>query len=139
MLKLRDRPRAAPNVQMPSVAPPVRYPNVYGIDMPAAAELIANGRDEDEIAKLIGADKLIYQDLHGLIRSVRHDNSTIEEFDASCFSGEYVTGDVTAAYLQNLEEHRNDRAKQAREARYRDLIAPDEPAAGKRAKPAIGM
>ena len=70
---------------------------------------------------------------------MRHDNSTIEEFDASCFSGEYVTGDVTAEYLQNVEEHRNDRAKQAREERYRELIAPDEPAAEKRPKPAIGM
>ena len=122
-----------------AAAPPVRYPNVYGIDMPAAAELIANGRDVDEIAKLIGADKLIYQDLHGLIRSVRHDNSAIQEFDASCFSGEYVTGDVTEDYLQDLEEHRNDHAKQAREARRRGVAAPEEPATGKRPKPAIGM
>jgi amidophosphoribosyltransferase len=133
------RDAGANKVYFASAAPPVRYPNVYGIDMPAATELIANGRNEDEIAKLIGADKLIYQDLHGLIRSVRHDNSTIDEFDASCFSGEYVTADVTAEYLQNLEEHRNDRAKQAREARYRQFVAPDEPAAGKRPKPAIGM
>ena len=133
------RDAGAKKVYFASAAPPVRYPNVYGIDMPAASELIANGRDVDEIAALIGADKLIYQDLHGLIRSVRHDNSTIDEFDASCFSGEYVTADVTAEYLQNLEEHRNDRAKQAREARYRELVAPDEPVAGKRPKPAIGM
>ena len=133
------RDAGAKKVYFASAAPPVRYPNVYGIDMPAASELIANSRDVDEIAKLIGADKLIYQDLHGLIRSVRHDNSTIDEFDASCFSGEYVTADVTAEYLQNLEEHRNDRAKQAREARYRQFVAPDEPAAGKRPKPAIGM
>jgi amidophosphoribosyltransferase len=133
------RDAGARKVYFASAAPPVRYPNVYGIDMPAASELIANGRDVDEIAALIGADKLIYQDLHGLIRSVRHDNSTIDEFDASCFSGEYVTADVTAEYLQNLEEHRNDRAKQAREARYRELVAPDEPVAGKRPKPAIGM
>jgi amidophosphoribosyltransferase len=117
----------------------VRYPNVYGIDMPAASELIANSRDVDEIAALIGADKLIYQDLHGLIRSVRHDNSVIEEFDASCFSGEYVTGDVTEQYLQNLEKHRNDRAKQAREERQRGFAAPDDPATGKRPKPAVGM
>ena len=133
------RDAGARKVYFASAAPPVRYPNVYGIDMPAASELIANGREVDEIAKLIGADKLIYQDLHGLIRSVRHDNSTIEEFDASCFSGEYVTGDVTEAYLQNLEQHRNDSAKQAREARYRELVASDDEAAGSRAKPAIGM
>jgi amidophosphoribosyltransferase len=93
----------------------VRYPNVYGIDMPAASELIANGREIEEIEKMIGADKLIYQDLHGLIRSVRHDNSGITEFDTSCFSGEYVTGDVTEDYLAQLEQRRNDAAKQARE------------------------
>ena len=133
------RDAGARKVYFASAAPPVRYPNVYGIDMPAAAELIANGREVDEIAKLIGADKLIYQDLHGLIRSVRHDNSSIEEFDASCFSGQYVTGDVTAEYLQDLEEHRNDGAKQEREARHRGLAADDEPATGKRPKPAIGM
>ncbi len=80
--------------------------------MPAASELIANGRDVEEIAKLIGADKLIYQDLHGLIRSVRHDNSEISQFDTSCFSGEYVTNDVTAAYLRELEEARSDAAKE---------------------------
>ncbi len=133
------RDAGANKVYFASAAPPVRYPNVYGIDMPAAAELIANGRDVDEIAKLIGADKLIYQDLHGLIRSVRHDNSAIQDFDASCFSGEYVTGDVTEDYLQDLEEHRNDSAKQAREARRRGIAAPDDPATGKRPKPAIGM
>lgn len=133
------RDAGANKVYFASAAPPVRYPNVYGIDMPAASELIANGREVDEIAKLIGADKLIYQDLHGLIRSVRHDNSSIEEFDASCFSGEYVTGDVTEDYLQNLEEHRNDHAKQAREARHRGFAADDEPATGKGPKPAIGM
>ena len=92
----------------------MRYPNVYGIDMPAASELIANGRDIDEIEKLIGADRLIYQDLHGLIRSVRYDQSGITEFDTSCFSGEYVTGDVTPEYLVELESRRNDAAKQAR-------------------------
>jgi amidophosphoribosyltransferase len=133
------RDAGANKVYFASAAPPVRYPNVYGIDMPAASELIANSRDVDEIAALIGADKLIYQDLHGLIRSVRHDNSVIEEFDASCFSGEYVTGDVTEQYLQNLEKHRNDRAKQAREERQRGFAAPDDPATGKRPKPAVGM
>ena len=109
------REAGAKKVYFASAAPPVRYPNVYGIDMPAASELIANGRTTDEIEKLIGADRLIYQDLHGLIRSVRHDNSTIAEFDTSCFSGEYVTGDVTEEYLDELETRRNDAAKQARE------------------------
>jgi amidophosphoribosyltransferase len=133
------RDAGANKVYFASAAPPVRFPNVYGIDMPAASELIANGREVEEIAQLIGADRLIYQDLHGLIRSVRHDNSTITEFDASCFSGEYVTGDVTDEYLQVLEERRNDGAKQAREARQRGLVTPDEPAARKGPKPAIGM
>jgi amidophosphoribosyltransferase len=109
------REAGARKVYFASAAPPVRYPNVYGIDMPAASELIANGRDIEEIEKMIGADKLIYQDLHGLIRSVRHDNSGIKEFDTSCFSGEYVTGDVTEDYLAQLEQQRNDAAKQARE------------------------
>ncbi len=112
------REAGARKVYFASAAPPVRYPNVYGIDMPAASELIANGREIEEIEKMIGADKLIYQDLHGLIRSVRHDNSGITEFDTSCFSGEYVTGDVTEDYLAMLEEQRNDAAKQAREKKH---------------------
>ena len=110
------REAGARNVYFASAAPPVRCPNVYGIDMPAATELIANGRTTEEIQALIGADKLIYQDLYGLIRSVRHDNSTISEFDTSCFSGEYVTGDVTDEYLVKLEARRNDAAKQAQES-----------------------
>ena len=108
------REAGAKKVYFASAAPPVRYPNVYGIDMPAASELIANGRTVEEIQQLIGADRLIYQDLHGLVRSVRHGNASISEFDTSCFSGEYVTGDVTDEYLGELEERRNDAAKQAR-------------------------
>jgi amidophosphoribosyltransferase len=91
---------------------------VYGIDMPAAAELIANGRSDEEIQEIIGADRLIYQDLNGLIRSVRHGNSEITEFDTSCFSGEYVTGDVTDEYLHELELRRNDAAKQERKVEH---------------------
>ncbi|MDJ0917559.1 MAG: amidophosphoribosyltransferase [Woeseiaceae bacterium] len=106
------REAGARRVYFASAAPPVRYPNVYGIDMPAASELIANGRSIEEIQELIGADRLIYQDLHGLIRSVRHNHSSIENFDTSCFSGEYVTGDVTDRYLDDLEAERNDAAKQ---------------------------
>jgi amidophosphoribosyltransferase len=112
------REAGARKVYFASAAPPVRYPNVYGIDMPAARELIANGRTVEEIEKIIGADRLIYQDLHGLIRSVRHGNSSITEFDTSCFSGEYVTGDVTADYLHELEERRNDAAKKKRKTRH---------------------
>jgi amidophosphoribosyltransferase len=112
------REAGARKVYFASAAPPVRYPNVYGIDMPAATELIANGRTTDEIQEIIGADRLIYQDLHGLIRSVRHGNSDITEFDTSCFSGEYVTGDVTEDYLHELEERRNDAAKKKRKTKH---------------------
>jgi amidophosphoribosyltransferase len=111
------REAGARKVYFASAAPPVRYPNVYGIDMPAATELVANGRSADEICDAIGADRLIYQDLQGLIRSVRHDNSAIREFDASCFSGEYVTGDVSDEYLVELERRRNDAAKEKRAAK----------------------
>ncbi len=72
---------------------------------------------------MIGADRLIYQDLQGLIRSVRHDNSGITEFDTSCFSGEYVTGDVTAEYLDELEQRRNDAAKKKRKRNRKGLAA----------------
>ena len=115
------REAGARKVYFASAAPPVRHPNVYGIDMPAASELIANGRTVEEIQELIGADRLIYQDLHGLIRSVRHDNSGISDFDTSCFSGEYVAGDVTAEYLDELEKRRNDAAKEARAAKDKKL------------------
>jgi amidophosphoribosyltransferase len=111
------RDAGARKVYFASAAPPVKYPNVYGIDMPAAHELVANGRDVDEICKIIGADRLIYQDLHGLIRSVRHDNSSITEFDTSCFSGEYITGDISPEYLRSLEQERSDDAKATKEAR----------------------
>ena len=79
--------------------------------MPAASELIANGRTVDEIQEIIGADRLIYLDLNGLIRSVRHSNSEVRDFDTSCFSGEYVTDDVSVEYLQQLELQRSDFAK----------------------------
>ncbi|MCC5868211.1 MAG: amidophosphoribosyltransferase [Gammaproteobacteria bacterium] len=102
------REAGARRVYFASAAPPVRYPNVYGIDMPAASELVANGRSEKEVAGLIGADWLIYQQLGDLIKAVRHDHAAIEAFDTSCFSGEYVTGDVTADYLARLEAARGD-------------------------------
>lgn len=113
------RDAGARKVYFASAAPPVRYPNVYGIDMPAASELIANGRTDKQVEELIGADRLIYQDLHGLIRSVRHDNSAITHFDTSCFSGEYVTGDVTDDYLRDLENARSDAAKDRENRKWR--------------------
>ncbi len=87
-------------------APPVRFPNVYGIDMPTRAELIAAHRSEDEVATEIGADALIYQDLDALVDAVRRVNPKLGNFEASCFDGRYVTGDVTADYLHVIETRR---------------------------------
>jgi amidophosphoribosyltransferase len=93
------REAGAKKVYFASAAPPVRFPNVYGIDMPATNELVAAGRSEAEVARIIGADWLIYQDLSDLVTACHHDDSSVTEFDTSCFSGEYVTGDVTPEYL----------------------------------------
>jgi amidophosphoribosyltransferase len=103
-------------VYFASAAPPVRFPNVYGIDMPAASELVAAGRSEEEVGRLIGADWLVYQDLADLVAACQHDNAKISEFDTSCFSGEYVTGDVTAEYLAQLQRDRSDAARSRRRA-----------------------
>jgi len=108
------REAGAKKVYFASAAPPVRYPNVYGIDMPDTSELVAAGHTVDEVREIIGADWLIYQDLHDLERSVRHDNAKIKDFDTSCFSGQYVTGDVTPEYLARLQGERSDEAKQQR-------------------------
>jgi amidophosphoribosyltransferase len=110
------REAGARKVYFASAAPPVRHPNVYGIDMPAASELVAAGRTEHEVAHLIGADWLIYQDLDDLVRAVRHHDARVTEFDTSCFSGEYVTGDITPEYLARLQAERSDLAKSQRSA-----------------------
>jgi amidophosphoribosyltransferase len=102
------RESGANKVFFASAAPPVRFPNVYGIDMPTRSELIATGRTEEEIAQLIGADRVIYQDLDALIEDVRILNPAITRFDCSCFDGVYVTGDVSAAYLASVEAARRD-------------------------------
>ncbi len=108
------REAGAKKVYFASAAPPVRFPNVYGIDMPATSELVAAGRTVDEVAKQIGADWLIYQDLDDLVAACRHDDAQVTEFDTSCFSGEYVTGDVTPEYLARLQTERSDEAKSER-------------------------
>jgi amidophosphoribosyltransferase len=108
------REAGAKKVYFASAAPPVRFPNVYGIDMPATSELVAAGRTVDEVARLIGADWLIYQDLDDLVAACRHDDAQVSEFDTSCFSGEYVTGDVTPEYLARLQVERSDEAKSER-------------------------
>ncbi len=108
------REAGANKVYFASAAPPVRYANVYGIDMPSAGELVAHERTVDEIAAAIGADGLIYQDLEDLENAVRAGNPRLQHFDTSCFSGAYVTGDVDAIYLAALERQRNDAAKHRR-------------------------
>src|SRR5690554_6203988 len=96
------------NVYFASAAPPVRYPNVYGIDMPSASELIAHDRTVDEIGELIGTDWLLYQDLEDLVTCVSDVNDNIDGWECSVFTGEYITGDIDAAYLNRLDEARND-------------------------------
>ncbi|RFA30886.1 amidophosphoribosyltransferase [Alkalilimnicola ehrlichii] len=110
------RDEGAAKVYFASAAPPVRYPNVYGIDMPSPQELIAHGRSDEEICQAIGADRLIYQDLNDLVAAVRQGNKSLQQFDCSCFNGEYITGDVSPEYLAEIEKKRSDDAKQKKEA-----------------------
>ena len=100
------RDAGARKVYFASAAPPVRFPNVYGIDMPTRQELLATGRNDAEIAREIGADALIYQDIDALIDAIRELNPALQHFDASCFNGEYVTGDITEEYLAFIESLR---------------------------------
>ena len=116
------RDAGAKKVYFASAAPPVRHPNVYGIDMPSVDELIAYDRTVDEVARLIGADWLVYQDLEDLIAAAHKGNPEVGEFDASCFSGEYVTGDVSAQYLDRLAAERCDEAKTERNRAFNSLV-----------------
>lgn len=102
------REAGATRVYLASAAPPVRYANVYGIDMPTRGELIASDRTEAEICREIGADGLIYQDLDDLKASVRALNPAISFFETSCFDGQYITGDITAEYLNGVENQRGE-------------------------------
>ncbi|MBT4161672.1 MAG: amidophosphoribosyltransferase [Gammaproteobacteria bacterium] len=105
------RDAGAKKVYLASAAPAVRYPNVYGIDMPAASEFVAHGQTEEEIARYIGADWLIYQKLEDLVECASGINPDIERFDTSVFDGEYITGDVDEEYLDRIEGLRNDSVK----------------------------
>ena len=107
------REAGARKVYFASASPPVRYPNIYGIDMPATSELIAHGRSQEEIEQELGADWLIYQDLDDLVNACREGNEQIRSFDTSCFSGEYVTG-VGEGYLEKLQSVRSDQARELR-------------------------
>ena len=106
----------AKKVYFASAAPPVRFPNVYGIDMPTRAELIATGRDAVQIAEAIGADMVFYQELDALIDDIRACNPKIESFDASCFDGKYIAGDVSPEYLAAIEDARKDGKTRGSEA-----------------------
>ena len=100
------REAGANKVYMASAAPPVKYPNVYGIDMPTPEELIASGRTMEEIREFIGADALIYQDVDAMKRVVGRLNKDIVGFEASCFDGCYITGDVSSDDFKAIEAQR---------------------------------
>lgn len=109
------RDAGAKKVYMASAAPPVRYPNVYGIDMASHEEFVAHDRTIEEITKIIGADWLVYQDLEDLIIAVKQGNKALNNFDTSCFDGVYVTNDVDEAYFQKQNDRRINAAKQDQE------------------------
>ncbi len=116
------RKSGARKVYFASAAPAVRFPNVYGIDMPARTELIAHNRSVEEVCKFIGADKLIYNDLSDLINALKACNPNIKRFDTSVFDGEYITGDITQAYLDALEQRRTDSTTQDELVRHSSVI-----------------
>lgn len=107
------RDAGANKVYFASAAPPVKYANVYGIDMPSPQELIAHGHQIEQVEKAIGADKLIYLELEELINAAKEGNPDITRFEDSVFTGEYITGDIDQAYLDAVENQRNDSAKQS--------------------------
>ena len=102
------RDAGANKVYMASAAPPVRYPNVYGIDMPTSSELVAHDRTVEQIRQIIGCDALIYQDVDGMKKAIGSLNANIKDFDASCFDGVYVTGDITLDDIERLNANRVD-------------------------------
>ncbi|QBG37418.1 amidophosphoribosyltransferase [Litorilituus sediminis] len=106
------RASGAKKVYFASAAPEVRFPNVYGIDMPSANELVAHGRELDDICSLIGADKLIYQSIDDLVTAVSLGNPEIKSFDTSVFDGNYVTNDIDQTYLERLDALRNNTSKE---------------------------
>jgi len=107
------REAGARKVYLASAAPPVRHPNIYGIDMPSVDELVAHGRTEEEVQALLGVDWLVYQDLADLEDAVANPNGRVSSFDSSCFNGEYVTG-VEPGYFDRIKALRSDEAKRSR-------------------------
>ncbi|MCW8108302.1 amidophosphoribosyltransferase [Alteromonas ponticola] len=107
------RESGANKVYFASAAPEIRFPNVYGIDMPSANELIAYGREIDQIAELIQADGLIFQDLKDLVEAVREENPDISQFETSVFDGNYITADIDQQYLEKIDLARSEKSRQA--------------------------
>jgi amidophosphoribosyltransferase len=107
------RESGANKVYFASAAPEIRFPNVYGIDMPSANELIAYGREIEQIADCIKADGLIFQDIEDLVEAVREENNSLTAFETSVFTGNYITGDVDQAYLESIDKARSEKAKSA--------------------------
>lgn len=116
------RAAGAKKVYFASAAPEIRFPNVYGIDMPSANELIAHGRELDDICQLIGADKLIFQTLEDLVAAVSTANPDITEFETSVFNGEYVTKDIDQSYLDRLDAMRNNQTKETSDKNADSII-----------------
>jgi amidophosphoribosyltransferase len=116
------RAAGAKKVYFASAAPEIRFPNVYGIDMPSANELIAHGRELDDICELIGADKLIFQTLEDLVAAVSTQNPDITEFETSVFNGEYVTKDIDQSYLDRLDALRNNDTKETSDKNADSII-----------------
>ena len=126
------RDAGAKKVYFASCSPPIRFPNVYGIDMPTSSELVGYNRSVAEIAKEIGADRLIYQDLDDLVQCCRKFNPSITSFDVSVFDGNYVTGDVTPAYLNALEQQRKD-------PNFKDTVSSDTPRTASPSTESMGL
>jgi len=116
------RDAGAKKVYFASASPPVKFPNVYGIDMPTPTEFVAYERSNKEIAREIGVDWLIYQDLDDLIKAARRGNQSIKKFEASVFDGDYVTGDIDQAYLDAIDQQRNDLAKQEQLTKGNEIL-----------------
>ena len=116
------RSSGAKKVYFASAAPEVRFPNVYGIDMPSANELIAHGRDVVDVCDLIGADKLIFQSIEDLVTAVKTGNPEINTFDTSVFDGKYITNDIDSAYLEKLDAMRNNSSKEASDKNADSII-----------------
>lgn len=116
------RASGAKKVYFASAAPEVRFPNVYGIDMPSANELIAHGRELDDICDLIGADKLIFQSIEDLVSAVNAANPEIKMFDTSVFNGQYITKDINQSYLDKLDALRNNESKENSDRNAESII-----------------